>query len=49
MNKPDFYAPLFFLLAAIYTAPHFDVWFGNLLGLICAGLGWYALYKERNK
>ena len=42
-------AAMFFLAAAIYTAPHLDVWFGNVLGIICAGVGWYVMHMEKNK
>lgn len=44
------FSVVFFMMGAIYSAPHIEAWLGNLFGFALACLGWYALWtEEKNK
>jgi len=40
---------VFFLASAIYAAPYMGETVGIIASLICLGIGWYCLWKEKNK
>ena len=40
---------VFFIASAIYSAPHVGETAGNIFALICLGIGWLCLWKEKNK
>lgn len=46
----SYYPPMFFIMSAVYLAPHINVWVGIVLGAVLACVGWCALLaEEKNK
>ena len=45
MNKDG--SVVFFIVSAIYVAPNVGEMAGNIIGIICLGIGWYCLWKEQ--
>ena len=40
---------VFFIVSAIYAAPHMGETAGNIAAIVCLGIGWLYLLKEKNK
>jgi len=37
---------MFFIMSAVYLAPHMNIWIGIFFGAVLACVGWYALLTE---
>jgi len=40
------YPAMFFIMSAVYLAPHMNIWIGIFFGAVLACVGWYALLTE---
>lgn len=45
----NYYPIAFFIISAVYIAPHLAAWTGNLFGIVFMCLGWYALWMEEKR
>lgn len=42
----SYYPAVFFIMSAVYLAPHVGNWAGIAFGVVLACVGWYALLTE---
>jgi len=42
----SYYPAVFFIMSAVYLAPHVGNWAGIAFGAVLACVGWYALLTE---
>lgn len=42
----SYYPAMFFIMSAVYLAPHVNTWVGIVFGAVLACVGWYALFTE---
>ena len=40
------YPAMFFIMSAVYLAPHVGNWAGIAFGAVLACVGWYAFFTE---